>query len=105
MNHPLLIKHADLIRDLCAQFHVRKLELFGSASRGQDSPSSDLDFIVELEDLPPVEYGRCYFGLLFGLEDLLKKHVDLLTGRSIENPYFLKEIQPDRTVVYETTGV
>ncbi len=103
--HPLLQQHAPAIRDLCTRFRVRKLDLFGSAARGQDRPTSDLDFIVEIEPLAPVEYGRCYFGLLFGLEDLLHRRIDLVTVPSIENPFFLKEIEPDRTVVYDTASV
>ncbi|MCE9582021.1 MAG: nucleotidyltransferase domain-containing protein [Planctomycetes bacterium] len=101
MEHPALIAHSKEIRELCTRNHVCRLELFGSAARGQDKPTSDFDFIVEMEDLPPVEYGRCYFNLLFGLEDLLGRRVELLTLPSITNPYFLKEIESDRSVVYE----
>lgn len=80
---------------------MRRLELFGSASRGKDKPSSDFDFLVEFEELKPGTHADAFFGMLFGLEELLGKRVDLVTIKSVTNPYFLKEIEPDRQVVYE----
>lgn len=42
------------IRRLCHQHHVRRLTLFGSAVTGNFDPArSDLDFVVEFEELPP----------------------------------------------------
>ena len=37
------------LRELCERYGVEKLELFGSAARGEFDPtSSDLDFIVQM---------------------------------------------------------
>ena len=44
---------ASLLADLCRQYQVRELSLFGSAVRGQMCPDSDLDFLVEF--LPGAE--------------------------------------------------
>ncbi|MDX2034752.1 MAG: nucleotidyltransferase family protein [Blastocatellia bacterium] len=33
----------------CAEHHIRKLALFGSALKGTDRPDSDLDLLVEFE--------------------------------------------------------
>ncbi len=101
MNHPLLHRHEAEIRDLCARFHVRRLELFGSAARGQDKSASDFDFLVEYEPLGEGHNADAYFGLLFGLEDLLGKKIDLVMVEAVTNPYFLEEIGPDRQVVYD----
>ena len=54
-------------------FGVKRLGLFGSVARGDARPDSDLDFVVELERLTSDDY----FGLLFFLEDVLGRHVDL----------------------------
>ena len=49
-------------------YRVRKLELFGSAASDRFDPAtSDLDFLVEFDVVPPAEHARCYFGLLFAL--------------------------------------
>ncbi len=55
---------AGLIRTLAAAHGVRKLELFGSAARGEETPASDLDFMVELEP------GRSLLDLIGLGEDL-----------------------------------
>jgi predicted nucleotidyltransferase len=101
MSHPFLQHHSAAIRELCSRFHVYRLELFGSAARRDDKASSDFDFLVEYEPLAPGQNADSYFGLLFGLEDLLGKKVDLVMVDAITNPYFLEEIGPDRQVVYE----
>ena len=45
-------KSAKLI-ELCRQFHVKRLEIFGSAATGAfRAESSDLDFVVDFGDQP-----------------------------------------------------
>ena len=38
------------LRDICRRFHVRRLAIFGSASRGEASPASDVDLLVDFEE-------------------------------------------------------
>jgi hypothetical protein len=90
----------ELVR-LCAQYRVRRLELFGSAARGDFAPErSDLDFLVEFDELELDRYAEHYFGLLFALEDLFGLRVDLVMLSAVRNPYFLQEIEAARTVLY-----
>jgi predicted nucleotidyltransferase len=80
---------------------VRRLELFGSATRDDfDDTTSDLDFLVEFEEMPPAEYADAYFGLLAALESLLRRRIDLVVLSAIRNPYFLESINRSRTVLY-----
>lgn len=98
----LIEEKRDEIERLCAHYGVRRLELFGSAAGGDFEPErSDLDFLVEFQDLPLDRYADSYFGLLFALEDLFGRHVDLVMTSAIRNPYFLEEIEESRTVLYE----
>lgn len=103
-----LIRHnLDGIRELCERYHVKRLEIFGSASDGRyREGESDLDFIVEF---PPMDWevrGQSFLDLLLALEDLLQHQIDLITLRpqGQANPYFLKEIQKSRQVIYELAG-
>ena len=78
---------------LCRKFKVRQLDLFGSATKANfKNGSSDLDFLVSFSEQEPSEYTRCYFSLADALEVLFQRHVDLITERSIRNPYFRQEI-------------
>jgi predicted nucleotidyltransferase len=50
---PFIAAKQQELTSLCRRYHVRRLELFGSAAAGAfDSATSDLDFLVELEDRP-----------------------------------------------------
>lgn len=89
------------LAELCRRFHVKRLEVFGSAATGEfRAESSDLDLIVEFEALRPEEHGEAYFGLLSSLEDLFGRPVDLLEAPAIWNPYFLAAIEPLRVELY-----
>ena len=98
---PLIEEKKEALFALCRKFNVRTLELFGSAARGTFDPAtSDLDFVVDYAQLSPGTRGDAYLGLLFGLEDLFSRRVDLLESGAIRNPYLLRSINKDRTVIY-----
>ena len=91
----------ETIEGLCRRFRVRRLELFGSAAAGVFDPqSSDLDFLVEFDELRPSEYADAYFGLLEELQRLFRRDVDLVVARSVRNPYLIESIQRSRTLLY-----
>lgn len=97
----LIDSHRDEIAALCRTFHVRTLELFGSAASASFDPAtSDLDFLVDFQPLSTSEHAHCYFGLLFALEDVLGRNVDLVETSAIRNPYFLQAIAQQRTLLY-----
>jgi predicted nucleotidyltransferase len=89
------------LADLCAHRSVRRLELFGSATKAEFDPAtSDLDFLVEFLPMPPAEHANCFFGLEEDLEDLFGRSVDLVESSPIRNPYFLQAIAPTRVTLY-----
>lgn len=94
-------EHRAALEALCKRYGVRRLELFGSAATGQDRPGeSDLDFLVEFGSVANDGYADAYFGLLESLEALFGRPVDLVVPSAIRNPYFLKAIEPNRTLLY-----
>jgi predicted nucleotidyltransferase len=97
----LVSKHRVELAELCRQHRVHTLELFGSGTGGDFDPNrSDLDFLVGFLPLDPGAHARAYFGLLFGLEDLFDRKIDLVEITAIENPYFLKAVNQCRTVLF-----
>ncbi len=86
---------------LCRRAGARRLDAFGSAVRADFDPAkSDLDFLVELDDLCPADYAQAYFSLKEGLESLFGRSVDLVTGSSLANPYFRDRIDAERQTLY-----
>ena len=89
------------IAELCRRFGVRRLDLFGSAARGDFQESrSDVDFLVEFADEERGAGLDAYFGLKSGLEALLGRPVDLVMPEAVRNPYIRADIARDRTTVY-----
>lgn len=71
--------------------------LFGSAARDNMNENSDIDFIIRFPaTLPPAAYADNYFAVAEALETLLQKRVDLVTERTIKNPYLLQAINKDK---------
>jgi predicted nucleotidyltransferase len=100
--HPSLTDHLPNIADLCRQYGVAHLELFGSATgAGFDPSSSDFDFLVELDTQAPGSRAKRWMGLADALEQLLGRHVDLVNPRYIRNPYFLRSVNSNRTLIYD----
>ncbi len=95
-------QHLDEIRELCARFRVKRLELFGSAARVASPGTSthDLDFLVEFLPLHPGEHADYYFDLRESLNELFECPVDLLMVKAIKNPYFLEAINKNREGLY-----
>lgn len=98
----LIEKKRGELAELCRRYGVERLYLFGSAATGRfRSPSSDLDFIVEMADRQPnAAYADRYLAFAEELERLFERPVDLITEQSIRNPYFRREIDATRQLVY-----
>lgn len=90
------------LADLCRRFGVRRLDLFGSAARGDFDPErSDLDFLYEFEGKRPGGYANAFFGLKEGLERLFGRPVDLIAHAAIRNPTFRESVERTRALIYE----
>jgi len=98
---PKLGQHIESIVTLCQRHHVRKLDLFASAATGEFDPDrSDFDFVVTFGPGETEKRAEHYFGLLFGLEEVLGYPVDLVVESALENPYFIAEMNSSRLPVY-----
>lgn len=98
--HVVAARHSELSK-LCREFHILRLELFGSALRSTfDSERSDLDFLVEFEPLQPGDYATAFFGFKESLERLFGRQVDLVVASAIRNPYFRQSVDETKALLY-----
>ena len=99
--HPAIAQHRAGIAAICQRFHVRRLEVFGSAARADDfnPASSDVDFLVEFAADAAVGVHD-FFGAKTALEQLLGRAVDLVEPGAVRNPYVLASINRNREAVY-----
>ena len=90
-------KICEKLVDILKKYGVNKIAVFGSFARGEDTPDSVLDIIVEfsvrksLFDIVRIERE---------LSEELGIKVDLLTEKSI-SPYIADEIQKDLKVIFK----
>lgn len=99
----LLENHRKDMSDLCRRHSVRRLEVFGSATNDTFHPTtSDLDFLIDFEPMEPREHSRAYFGMLFQLEELFRRPVDLVESSALTNPFFLDCINQQRQILYDS---
>lgn len=81
--------------------YIKRISVFGSYARGEDTPESDIDLLVELKppELCP-HLGFKWFGLWDELEEILGRKVDLVTESAL-SPYVRPYVEKDLLLLYE----
>ncbi len=82
------------LADLRRQYHIRELGIFGSYARQQQTSVSDVDILVEFDEVPGL---FDFYGLEDHLENLLGIPVDLVR-KAVLRPELKEQIL--REVVY-----
>ena len=91
----------DEIAEICRKHHVRRLSVFGSAVREDFDPAkSDVDIIVEFEDLPIEQYSDNKWALHDELATKFDRKIDPLTWKSLRNPVILSEVENTAETLY-----
>lgn len=88
-----IIDIQEKISPILRAYGIKKASVFGSVSRGDDRPDSDVDLLVEL-GRPMDLYA--YIDLQDEIEKKLQKKVDIVTNKSLNKfmaPYILKELK------------
>ena len=75
--------------------------LFGSFARGEETPLSDVDLLVQLDYSKLDGFG--FFGMWGDLERLLNRSVDLVTVNSLED-FARESVERDKQLIYERTA-
>jgi hypothetical protein len=96
----LINLNIESIKNLCDKYHVRSLFAFGSVARDELRSTSDIDLVVDIDGDDPISYSENYFGLKLQLEQLLKRQIDLLELRAIQNQYLKQNIDNSKILVY-----
>ncbi len=65
---------------LASRFHLKDMGVFGSFARGEETPASDVDILVEFSE--PV--GWEFVELKEYLEEILGRTVDLVTKNALK---------------------
>ncbi len=79
------------------RYGAKRIAIFGSYSRGEDNPESDIDILIEFSERKSL---LDIVGIEQELSESLGRKVDLLTEKSI-SPYLIERIKKETVVIYE----
>lgn len=86
------------LADLCRQYRVKELSVFGSAARGEMRTDSDIDLLVEF--IPEAKVDLLdHAGLMLDLSKLLGRRVDLVSKKGLK-PLIRASILEQARLVY-----
>lgn len=86
---PYELPHEDEVLEVLRAYGVKRARLFGSAARGELSPTSDINILVDLDG--PTDYGLL-MRLGEDLEAIVQRNVDVVAR---VHPLFWPYIEPD----------
>ncbi len=98
--HKIIKNNLSSLSNLCRKYNVKTMHIFGSVCTDYFSDNSDIDILISFNELSIEEYTDNYFNLHYELEKLFDRKIDLLTERSIKNPYLLEGINKTRELIY-----
>ena len=91
----------NIIYIICQYFSRKPIEkawVFGSFSRGEQRPDSDIDILITF--VPNTKMGLQFFGMIDDLEKLLNRSVDLVVEGDLL-PFAAKSANRDKKLIYE----
>ena len=97
----LLLDNMDKIKTLCMNHNVRALFAFGSVCTDRFNEKSDIDLPISFMPMDYGDYADTYFDLADKFEDLFHRSVDLVTDKSLSNPYLIESINQTKTLLYK----
>lgn len=91
------IEIQEKLAPIMAKYGIKHAAVFGSVSRGDDRPESDVDILIEIgQPMGLFTYSR----FIQEMEDLLQRKVDVVTNNSI-NKFIKPYILPELKTIYE----
>jgi len=95
-----LNQHHNAITQLCFSNKVKTLFAFGSVVTNNFTAERDIDLIVDMDEMDSFSYSDKYFNLIFQLETLLNRNIDLLEEKALRNQALKQQIDHTKVTIY-----
>ena len=89
------------IKAICMLHNVKSLFVFGSVCTDKFNESSDIDLLISLNPMDYGDYADTYLLLAEKFEEIFKRPVDLITDKSLSNPFFIDSVNRTKKKIYE----
>ncbi len=96
----LILDNMNSIKSLCLNHNVSSLYAFGSICTDKFNDDSDVDLLINFNKMDYADYAETYFELAEAFEILFARSVDLVTEKSLSNPYFIESVNKTKTLLY-----
>ena len=96
----VVVDRLDELKRLCNIYSVKSMYAFGSVCTDKFNDNSDIDILISFDDLSIEKYSDNYFELHYKLQDLFGRKIDLLTDKSLSNPYFIQGLEQTKQLIY-----
>ena len=98
----IIEKRREDLKNICKILKIKRLYVFGSVVSDKFTEKSDIDFLISFSDgLTVDEYTNNYFSLHYKLRELFNREIDIVTERTLSNPYFIESINKTKELIYE----
>jgi uncharacterized protein len=99
----IIERRKEELENVCRKLRIKRLYAFGSAvTVDRFREDSDIDFLISFDEtISPEEYTENYFQLQYKLRELFGREIDLITERSLSNPYFIESVNKNKVLLYE----
>lgn len=98
--HRIINDNIDKIRALCVNHNVKSLFAFGSVCTDKFNDSSDIDLLISFNSMDYGDYADNYFLVADKFEKIFHRPVDLVTDKSLSNPFFIDSVNQTKTLIY-----
>jgi len=98
----ILRENINRIKVLCATHNVKTLFAFGSVCTDNFDDSSDIDLLISFNPMGYEDYADNYFLIADKFEEMFHRSVDLITDKSLSNPFFIESVNKTKTQIYGT---
>ena len=98
--HRIINDNIDKIKTLCESYNVKNLFAFGSVCTNEFSDTSDIDLLISFKPMDYGDYADNYFLIADKFEEIFQRPVDLVTDKSLSNPFFINSVNKTKTHIY-----
>jgi predicted nucleotidyltransferase len=99
MKFESLVHYKEQINEIAAKYHIQKVYVFGSAARRESDETSDVDFLIEMEEgASALGVG----GFQYEVQKLLGVNIDVIPTYvlpSVDDRDFVLNIQAEAIAI------
>ena len=96
----IITENIEKIKEYCKAYKVKELYAVGSVVSDKFSKDSDIDLLITFDEISIEEYTDNYFTLHKLFRKIFNRKIDLITEKSLSNPFFIKSIEQTKQLLY-----